>query len=285
MAADVLEAFFGRSTGTPAIDLLAVTLLTWLILAQLASWASALLRRSLRRHPRLRNLLGSGRANFYLGAARRTSTDAPVGFKGAGLGVAGDVLVLLPLSHKAPCALDANAKCLADRGLEGSLHSMAECSCGFHAYRDLASARAHAQLTEASVLLEVVLSGEVVEHRRGFRASHQRVRAVILRSCEACPAPARAFRRSADVLLPVCGDHLGAQRSDVLTFDALSDLAGQDLPGRRPLALTSDLGATPLTPHDVTAWFSRPADAAARVGRSLRTSEVEQGSGGGTPLP
>jgi hypothetical protein len=90
---------------------------------------------------------------------------------------------LVGLHHGAPYAAVGDAECLAKGGHAGSL---VECTCGFHAYFDEEGARAHEQKMFFSMLLEVVGSGEVVRHEKGWRFSHQRVRKVHVRSCGVC---------------------------------------------------------------------------------------------------
>ncbi len=54
-------------------------------------------------------------------------------------------------------------------------------SIGFHAYEDFERAREHPQ--EANVMLEVLLSGNIMKHEDGYVASHQRVLQVIPHRC------------------------------------------------------------------------------------------------------
>lgn len=196
------------------------------------------------------------RSSFYLGKlkTRRSLAHpgaAPTGFKAASLVLEGGELALLPLVHDAPYRAIAQAQCLNERALKGPEHSSQDCTCGFYAYKDLSAAREHPQLAPWSVLLEVVLSGEVHEHARGFRASTQRVKHVLLRSCASCPLPATALRVTAQRVLPTCAEHLPASASDVITVATASKALSAQALGYGAVEVTS--AGSALTDADVTA--------------------------------
>jgi hypothetical protein len=199
--------------------------------------------------------------NRLRGRAPEQVTQAPTTFKGADLVLTREGVRFRPFSHGTPYAAEDDSAC---RGDVKPVRHMRGCTCGFYGYRDLAAARVHPQLTPSSVLLEVVASGEVLEYERGYRFSHQRVIALEVGRCVAlgCARPARAFARSFDDLLPVCGGHVGrdfvASSKMVLpddgyfTFEEVSaDLSAQ-VPKRRPVQVVSADEVVPLTRAELT---------------------------------
>ena len=82
-----------------------------------------------------------------------------------------------------------------------------DCSCGFHATTD-DDHLVRLGLDEPDVaLLRVELAGHVIEHERGFRASHQRTREVRVHgTCVRCGRPAEVLhQRRFGALVPSCG--------------------------------------------------------------------------------
>ena len=81
-----------------------------------------------------------------------------------------------------------------------------DCSCGFHATTDDDHlARLGAEEPDVA-LLHVELAGHVIEHDRGFRASHQHTREVHVHgTCLRCGTPAEVLhRRRFGALVPSC---------------------------------------------------------------------------------
>jgi hypothetical protein len=98
----------------------------------------------------------------------------------------------------------------ADAAAECPLHlhdaPQLDCSCGFHATTD-DDHLARLGVDEPDVaLLRVELAGHVIEHERGFRASHQRTREVQVHgTCVRCGNPAEVLhRRRFGALVPSC---------------------------------------------------------------------------------
>lgn len=85
---------------------------------------------------------------------------------------------------------------------------------GFHAYEKLDDALTHAQ--QGDVFLEVLLSGTVREHNKGYIASHQRVLQVISDHCAYCRASGTHFAKSAVGLEFFCGFHAVAAKPGFL---------------------------------------------------------------------
>jgi hypothetical protein len=98
-----------------------------------------------------------------------------------------------------------------------------DCSCGFHATTD------DDHLTRLGVdepdvaLLRVELAGHVVEHERGFRASHQRIREVRVHgTCVRCGAAAAVLhQRRFGALIPSCAH---CARRPMSLYDAADSL-------------------------------------------------------------
>lgn len=66
-----------------------------------------------------------------------------------------------------------------------------ECSCGFHAVGDAEALGDVTHVLADTVLLDVELSGAIVEHERGFRAERQRIVGVRFpATCSWCDGPA-----------------------------------------------------------------------------------------------
>lgn len=175
--------------------------------------------------------------------------------------------VLLGAMHYAHTySARAEATCLAGRNHYAN--AMSSCSCGFHAYVDEASARSHNQANSTSVVLEVVGSGHVVRHERGWRFSVQRVRSVHVRRCAQCRRDAAVFavrdRRhrllpvvlAKDALVPLCRAHALGQPPATsahafLTFDevasSLSRQAGAPVAvsSNAPALTRAELGSPP----------------------------------------
>jgi len=81
-----------------------------------------------------------------------------------------------------------------------------DCSCGFHATTDEDHlARLGAEEPDVA-LLHVELAGHVIEHDKGFRASHQHTREVQVHgTCVRCGTPAEVLhRRRFGALVPSC---------------------------------------------------------------------------------
>jgi hypothetical protein len=81
-----------------------------------------------------------------------------------------------------------------------------DCSCGFHATTD-DDHLARLGIDEPDVaLLRVELAGHVIEHERGYRASHQRTREVQVHgTCVRCGHPAEVLhQRRFGALVPSC---------------------------------------------------------------------------------
>jgi hypothetical protein len=91
---------------------------------------------------------------------------------------------------------------------------------GFHAYRSFAQAAAHPQ--NGNVMLEVLLSGVVREHREGYIASHQRVLQVIADRCTFCKSEAKYFVPRETEVEFNCEKH-------VFTWNTNSELVRQGL--------------------------------------------------------
>lgn len=79
---------------------------------------------------------------------------------------------------------------------------------GFHAYKELDDALSHNQ--PGDVFLEVLLSGTVREHHKGYIASRQRVLQVISDHCVYCHASGTYFANNSSGLTFFCGFHAAA---------------------------------------------------------------------------
>ena len=98
----------------------------------------------------------------------------------------------------------------ADAAAECPLHvhdaPQLDCSCGFHATTD-DDHLARLGVDEPDVaLLRVELAGHVIEHERGYRASHQRTREVQIHgTCIRCGQPAEVLHQGRfGALVPSC---------------------------------------------------------------------------------
>ena len=126
-------------------------------------------------------------------------------FKLARLGVERDQVVLRPAFYR---QLGASYGPVADASCPLDTHDApdADCSCGFYAVADEGQLwRLGADEPELAVV-EVELSGRVIEHDHGYRASHQRVRAVRVHGvCVRCGGRAEVFgSRRFGGLVPAC---------------------------------------------------------------------------------
>jgi hypothetical protein len=177
------------------------------------------------------------RAEKYLGTGEVAGAmRAPVLFKGAYLSMRPDAfgvrqLRLHGLGQKATYTAEAEAACLRD-GAEHEAGDISECTCGFHAFKTLEDASTHEQHHKRSVVLEVVGSGSVVEHEKGWRYSRQRVTRVMLRSCSGCesrPATllvvANAADETKDLVWPRCDQCVrGVKYTFLLSLEQVAKL-------------------------------------------------------------
>jgi hypothetical protein len=157
-------------------------------------------------------------------------------WKQAVLALRGGEVVFLPLTSASHYRADEDARCRRRRSHGASVPS--SCRCGFYAFKEDQEARAHAQGSEDSVLIQVVGSGEVLEHETGYRMGHQRVVEVHVEWCSACAGrPASGLgpsRRWSDALSPLCvpcAQERGGFEVDL--EDVRASLQAQVEPGRR----------------------------------------------------
>jgi hypothetical protein len=123
----------------------------------------------------------------------------------ARLGIEHDDVVLRPAFYR---QLGASYGTIARASCPLSSHDapQADCSCGFYAVADEGQLwRLGADEPELAVV-EVELSGRVIEHDHGYRASHQRVRALRVHGvCVRCGRRAEVFgKRRFGGLVPAC---------------------------------------------------------------------------------
>lgn len=80
-------------------------------------------------------------------------------------------------------------------------------SPGFHAYERFADAATHVQ--KGNVILEVLLSGNIEEHKLGYIAQHQRVLQIIFDQCALCKDAATHFAHHPmfDKVVFFCAEH------------------------------------------------------------------------------
>jgi len=120
-----------------------------------------------------------------------------VGWKTSGLKMENGEVYLSPLTNNIHVSFDEDSKCAFIDDLRNDfpdwrvqktlnkIHSPVAkfCTCGFYAYHDRDKAEVHKQNTIYSVLLEVAISGKYMNHTKGIRFHHQRVKKVIVRNC------------------------------------------------------------------------------------------------------
>lgn len=85
---------------------------------------------------------------------------------------------------------------------------------GFHAYEKLEDALNHAQAGD--VFLEVLLSGTIREHNKGYIASRQRVLQVISDRCLYCRSNGTHFVKELDHPFFLCGFHAAVAKPGLL---------------------------------------------------------------------
>ena len=173
----------------------------------------------------------------------------------------------------------AKADCPFGRG-----HDAPEpaCTCGFYAVAtDDELWRLGGDEPDLAVL-EVELSGRVIEHEHGYRASHQRIRTVRMhRRCSRCGRPAELLhRRRFGTLVPACErcarrpitlDDAGASLGTELAFD--DDDATPAPSSRRALLILAEivgpLAITAIAAVLAVVWSSALALGLAQLGMLL----------------
>jgi len=87
-------------------------------------------------------------------------------------------------------------------------------SRGFHAYEKLEDALTHPQ--QGDVFLEVLLSGTIQEHNKGYIASRQRVLQIISHNCVYCRSSGTHFAKDSGGLTFFCGFHAVAAKPGLI---------------------------------------------------------------------
>lgn len=123
---------------------------------------------------------------------KRKGADALRGWRGAGLSVVGKTLRLGAINYgNGNFSVEAEAKCVREDRSDWTIWTQAlpspapkghevphpDCTCGFYATKERADA------DQWNVMLDVEVSGTVISHEKGYRASKQRVLQVIIPCC------------------------------------------------------------------------------------------------------
>jgi len=161
---------------------------------------------------------------------------ARVGYKVAGLwaGDDGKVKLVSPHYFTDKFELSDDSKCANGHKKFG------ECSCGFYAYNDVTRAVRHWRSECGGyanfAVLQVGLSGSVVVAENGYRATHQRVKKILMPRCWSCDQAGTQFvYHENKFLVAGCDKHAKGVRT--LSF---TDFAEQNSPeGFKPIEVLS----------------------------------------------
>jgi hypothetical protein len=122
--------------------------------------------------------------------------------------------------------------------------SFESCQCGFYAYTDIESAVKHWQKeclgASNLVIVEVVLSGDIVVCRNGYRATRQRITKILFSNCWNCSEPGESLvPHKAGSLVTACGNCVTkyALQGSAVSFDLFVEKAS--LPKFKRLTVSS----------------------------------------------
>lgn len=162
---------------------------------------------------------------------------------------------------------------IADQAKCSKTHSTPEefekCSCGFYAYITVAEAVSHSvkEFSSASncFIADVALSGQFVEAEKGYKASRQRVRTLVIPGCWNCGEVSECLVMDVSGFMlgscVACAEKEGASQ---VTFDEFSELISPK--GYSPIRIVSSL----LDPEAVNRVLGYP-DEVQRIRDSVET--------------